>query len=66
MQAQTGDRIVVESAAVDRPRRVGEVLDALGEANAPPYRVRWSDGVVSIVYPGADAHVDGPEPTPPS
>lgn len=57
MQAQAGDRIVVESSAVDRPRRIGEVLDVLGEDSAPPYRVRWSDGVVSIVYPGPDAQV---------
>lgn len=57
MQAQAGDRIVVESSAVDRPRRIGEVLDVLGEGSAPPYRVRWSDGVVSIVYPGPDAQV---------
>ena len=57
MQARAGDRIVIESSAVDRPRRIGDVLDVLGEGSAPPYRVRWSDGVISIVYPGPDARV---------
>ena len=58
MQAQPGDRIVVESTALDRPRRIGEILEVLGTDNTPPYRVRWSDGAESLLYPGPDARVE--------
>lgn len=61
MHACTGERIMINSAAVGRPRRSGEVLEVLGDGPSPPYRVRWSDGAVSILCPGADAYVAGPE-----
>ena len=57
MQATTGDRIVVETATLDRPRREGEVIEVLGSGDGVHYRVRWNDGHESIYYPGADAHV---------
>jgi Domain of unknown function (DUF1918) len=57
VKASTGDRIVVETAGLDRTRREGEVLDVLGSGDVVHYRVRWSDGHESIYCPGADAHV---------
>lgn len=57
MQANRGDRIVVESAVLDRPRRHGEVLEVLGSGDEAQYRVRWDDGHESIFYPGPDARV---------
>ncbi len=57
MQAQVGDRLVVESNRVDSPRREGEILEVQGEDGGPPYLVRWSDGREGLSYPGPDAHV---------
>ncbi|CAA9351424.1 MAG: hypothetical protein AVDCRST_MAG72-1447 [uncultured Nocardioidaceae bacterium] len=57
MRARVGDRLVVESRAVDVPRRDGEVVEVHGEDGAPPYLVRWSDGHEGLTFPGPDAHV---------
>ncbi len=57
MQAQVGDRLVVESNRVDSPSREGEILEVQGEDGGPPYLVRWSDGHEGLTYPGPDAHV---------
>ncbi len=57
MEAKVGDRLVVESAKVETPRREGEILEVRGVGGAPPYLVRWSDGHEGLTYPGADAHV---------
>lgn len=57
MQAQVGDRLVVEGRTVDIKRRDGEVIEVRGEDGAPPYVVRWSDGHEGLTFPGPDAHV---------
>jgi hypothetical protein len=57
MQAQVGDRIVVEGRNVGNARRDGEVIEVRGEDGAPPYVVRWSDGHEGLTFPGPDAHV---------
>lgn len=57
MQAKVGDRLVVEGAHVDVPRREGEVLEVRGADGGPPYVVRWSDGHEGLTFPGPDAHV---------
>lgn len=57
MQAQVGDRLVVEGKAVDMPRRDGEVVEVHGKDGAPPYLVRWSDGHEGLTFPGPDAHI---------
>ena len=57
MEASVGDQLVVESRTVDTPRREGEILEVHGEAGAPPYVVRWSDGHEGLVFPGPDAHI---------
>ena len=53
MEAKVGDRLIVESAKVATPRREGEILEVHGQAGAPPYVVRWSDGHEGLTYPGA-------------
>lgn len=58
MRAQIGDRIIVESSAIYRSRRSGEIVEVFGPDEAPPYRVRWSDGEESIIYPGPDVRVE--------
>lgn len=57
MQANVGDRLVVESGKVGSPRREGEVIDVHGKDGAPPYVVRWADGHEGLTYPGPDAHI---------
>jgi hypothetical protein len=57
MQAQVGDRIVVEGRSVGNAKRDGEVIEVRGDNGAPPYVVRWSDGHEGLTFPGPDAHV---------
>lgn len=57
MEAKVGDRLIVESAKVETPRREGEIVEVRGAGGAPPYLVRWSDGHEGLTYPGPDAHV---------
>jgi len=59
MHAKVGDRLVIEGARVDAPRREGEVLEVRGEDGGPPYVVKWSDGHEGLTFPGPDAHVVG-------
>jgi hypothetical protein len=71
LNADVGDQLVIESSRPDMPRRHGEILEVHGEAGAPPYVVRWSDGRESAVYPGPLARIEpagppedlGPEPS---
>lgn len=52
-----GDRLVVRAHRQGQPERDAEILDVLSGAR-PAYRVRWSDGRESILYPGPDAFVE--------
>lgn len=61
MQAQVGDRIVVESTALHRRRRVGEVVAVLGGPLVEIYQLRWNDGTVSVYCPGPDARIQTPD-----
>jgi Ala-tRNA(Pro) deacylase len=50
--AASGDVVEVSGRRVgERPRR-GEILEVLGPADRPHYRVRWEDGHESVFYPG--------------
>ncbi|GKQ37901.1 pyridoxamine 5'-phosphate oxidase family protein [Streptomyces sp. A012304] len=58
MRAHLGDRLVVESPATGATRRDGEIVGLHHEDGTPPYDVRWSDtDEVTLVFPGADAHI---------
>jgi hypothetical protein len=53
-----GDRLVVRAHHQGEPERDAKILEVLGTAAAPHYRVQWQDdGHVSIVYPGADVFI---------
>lgn len=57
--ARPGDRVVIHHHHVGDKDRDGEILEALGEGDGPPFVVRWSDdGHVSRFYPGSDAYVE--------
>ena len=52
MDANAGDRIVVEAESVDQPVRTGVIEEVL--AGQPQrYRVRWDDGRTTIFVPSA-------------
>jgi hypothetical protein len=58
MNANVGDRIVVESEAVGQPTREGEILEVMSGEVGVRYRVRWMDGHESIFTPsGGSARV---------
>ena len=57
MRAEVGDHIVIETVTLDSPRRHGEVVEVIGQADRRHYRVRWQDGHESVYFPGPDARV---------
>jgi Domain of unknown function (DUF1918) len=58
MRAQVGDRLVVRRHRVGEPDRTAEILEIKGDDGQPPYVVRWSDGHVSLMFPGSDAFLE--------
>lgn len=64
--AQAGDVIVIEGHQVGEGRRMGEILEVLGEPGHEHYRVRWEDDRETVFYPSSDAtihrHEAGPAP----
>jgi hypothetical protein len=59
MDANIGDRLVVDGKQIGRSRHTGEIVEVLrGADDSQHYRVRWEDGHESIVFPGTDARVE--------
>ncbi|GIF77523.1 DUF1918 domain-containing protein [Asanoa siamensis] len=58
MQAEVGDRLVVEGIHVGDARRTGEIVEVRHSDGSPPYLVRWPDGTEGLVFPGTEAHVE--------
>jgi Domain of unknown function (DUF1918) len=59
MQAQVGDRIVVESERVAQAPRTGVVEEVVAE-NPPRLRVRWDDGRTTVFAPAGSARIEQP------
>ena len=57
VKARPGDLVVIEGHRVGDARRLGEILDVLGEGQHEHYRVRWDDGHESVFYPSSDATI---------
>ena len=53
--ARAGDLIVIHEHHVGESRRIGEILEVLGEPGHTHYRVRWDDDRETIFYPSNDA-----------
>ena len=68
MDAQVGDRIVVESERVGQPDREGEILEVIPASYGTRYRVRWDDGRETTIRPSAGSsrtvHKPAGTPTP--
>jgi Domain of unknown function (DUF1918) len=54
---QVGDLVIVEGHRIGEARRIGEILERLGEAGHEHYRVRWDDGHESVFYPSSDSTI---------
>jgi hypothetical protein len=52
-----GDLVVIEAHRLGESRRLGEILQVLGQPNHPHYRVRWDDGRETVFYPSNDATI---------
>jgi hypothetical protein len=52
MDANRGDRIVVEAESVDQPERRGTIEEVL-EGEPKRFRVHWDDGRTTIFVPAA-------------
>jgi hypothetical protein len=59
MRAHPGDQIVIRGHVVGEHVRKGEVLEARGDDDGPPYVVRWDDnGHETLFFPGSDAYIE--------
>jgi rRNA processing protein Gar1 len=61
-RAQVGDLVIVEGHRIGEARRIGEILEVLGEARREHYRVRWDDDHESVFYPSSDSTIQKAEP----
>jgi uncharacterized protein DUF1918 len=58
MKARVGVRLVIHGHSVGEEPRDGEILEVRDPKGGPPFVVRWEDGHVGFVFPGADAVVE--------
>lgn len=56
-RGRRGDLVIVEGHKVGDSRRLGEILEVLGEPGREHYRVRWEDGRETVFYPSSDATI---------
>ena len=55
--ARRGDVVAVTAHRVGETERLGEILEVLGDAEHPHFRVRWDDDRETIFYPSNDSVV---------
>jgi hypothetical protein len=60
-EARAGDLIVIEGHKVGEGRRIGEILEVIGDPGHEHYRVRWDDDHESVFYPSSDAIIQHAE-----
>ena len=56
MDANVGDRIIVDSDKVGVSPRQGEILEVIPHKSHVEFRVRWDDGHVSEIRPIAASY----------
>ena len=59
-----GDVVEVSEHRVGDTPRLGELLEVIGKPGHEHYRVRWADGIESILYPSSDTVIRQRRPTP--
>ncbi len=61
-RANVGDLVIVEGHRIGEARRIGEILELLGEAGHEHYRVHWDDDHESVFYPSSDSTIQKAQP----
>jgi translation initiation factor IF-1 len=56
-RVRPGDVVIVEGHRVGDSRRLGEIIEVIGEPDHEHYRVRWEDGRETVFYPSSDATI---------
>lgn len=59
-----GDVIELTGRRVGDTARTGEIVEVVGTAERPHYRVRWEDGHESILFPGGGTRIRHKEQAP--
>ena len=62
LRGRVGDLVVVEGRRVSQGRRIGEILEVLGEPGREHYCVRWDADRESVFYPSSDSTIQKAEP----
>jgi rRNA processing protein Gar1 len=57
LRVRIGDLVVIEGRRVGQGRRVGKIVEVLGEPGHGHYRVRWEAGHETVLYPSNDATI---------
>ena len=58
MKAKTGDELCVRGRRQGDDDRHGVIVEVHGQAGAPPYLVRWTDGHESVFFPTSGTDVE--------
>ena len=61
-RAHVGDLVIVEGHRIGEARRIGEIMEVLGEAGHEHYRVRCHDDHESVFYPSSDSTIQKAAP----
>jgi hypothetical protein len=61
-RAHAGDMVIVEGHRVGEARRIGEILEVLGEPGHEHYRVGWDDDHESVLLFSSDSTIQKAEP----
>ena len=62
LRGHVGDLVVVEGHRVGQGRRIGEILEVLGESGHEHYVVRWENDRESVFYPSSDSTIQHANP----
>lgn len=57
MEAKVGDEIVIDGHKAGEVSRTGKIVEVVVRGAVEHYRVQWSDGHETTLFPSSDAHV---------
>ena len=57
MDAKVGDEIVIDGHKAGEVSRTGKIVEVVFRGEVMHYRVQWTDGHESTLFPSSDAHV---------
>jgi hypothetical protein len=57
MEAKVGDEIVIDGHKAGEVSRTGKIIEVVAHGEVVHYRVQWTDGHETTLFPSSDAHV---------